>query len=1172
MKKGKLFLFLLVAGFVPAFILFYFAYLNSTPAKDSKAADIARVLIKSEERLGGEESTKNARYVTVLLRKIENETRAVRDFAENIYGNPGLFAEPNYRKYSVNPQFGFYWNPKNDGDSVLFVPARIPVTAANRKEFTLSEHLDFVMKRARKNSSEIQQIYFMTGESLREYPWANLDDLAKANLFKPNSVFKNDEDSAYNLLGPKYNQKKLESWSAPYWSAAAKSWALTFYVPVYARGAYKGVIGAEVSLNDLFESILYKKFKYSNSFPVFISLEGKLLSTSPLGYKTLKCSPEEKNERKLDLSLLSSGTLAGLVKSNYLTKEAGISKVDIDGVSYRAFSFPVETANMSFCLFVNSAEFESQAAGNLTLDVPGDFRQAAWVQPAIFTACVIALLSVMLLMFTSEEKPEPPAFGHEQDPVFDKDRKDLKDKIFSLENTNANLQSTLRKLQAELESNRKRPVSFSGGMLNREEAEKDRQTYSAKLEQEREARTEAETRLKAALDESWLLAEKMRDLEEKRGELERTLTSRMNLEKQGMFSKVKEIEDAKLRMSEELRGGAREKAELQNRIASLENEAKDITFKLLDRFESEKSKLKLEIMELNRKVAQGPASGLNMDELFRLREEKRDLSYRLSSLEETSKNAEREKELLRKSLNDLESRNRELSRTADEFRLKLNEKDPGVAGFENEKRQLQDKARFLEEANLSLKRTVTDLQDRLKQGVASSPDFELSRRAYEEKIKALEARAEEARSLTVTNTSLRKSLFELQDVMRQDRAAVTGYEEAKKLLEEKTLELEARTKEGRTLSEMNISLKKSLLELQEAVKRERSVAAGSEEERKALEKKAQELDTKAKEAQALSEESLSLKKELSSLRDSAARERIAGAAADNALKALEIRIKGHEAEASEARSLFDQNASLKKAVSVLEEEVKRGLADKDAKKAYEAKIKDLEVAAAEALGLREALKKAEAEAEKNKSTVKYSEIAKKSSAEVDALREKLAVLEKENSGLKARSESLGGDLESALKKNIALEALARGENRDLVKNFDRAGAAPAFKPLEAAEKKTFKVAPKESNILIVDDEGSVIKAFGDMLYGMGFTLYIARTGKSATQKLALGNYNYVFLGSALPDMDPRELYANIVKADKNFEKRLIFCGLGTSAGDPFFKDKKVLRASAGEQEIISLLS
>ena len=152
MNKGKLLLFLLVAGFVPAFILFYFAYLNSTPAKDSKTADIAKVLLKSEERLGIEEATKNARYVTVLLRKIETETRSVGEFAENLYGNPGLFAEPNYRKYSVNPQFGFYWNPKNDGDSVLFVPSRIPVTSINRKEFTVSEHLDFVMKRARKNS------------------------------------------------------------------------------------------------------------------------------------------------------------------------------------------------------------------------------------------------------------------------------------------------------------------------------------------------------------------------------------------------------------------------------------------------------------------------------------------------------------------------------------------------------------------------------------------------------------------------------------------------------------------------------------------------------------------------------------------------------------------------------------------------------------------------------------------------------------------------------------------------------------------------------------------------------------------------------------------------------------------------------------------------------------
>ena len=970
MNKGKLFLFLLAAGFVPAFILFYFAYLNSTPAKDSKTADIAKVLMKSEERLGAEEATKNARYITVLLRKIENETRAVRDSAEYIYGNPGRFPEPNYGKYSINPQFGFYWNPKDDGDSVLFVPSAIPVTSKNRKEFTVSEHLDVVMKRARKNCFEIQQIYLMTGESLREYPWANLDDLAKAKLFKQNSDFKNDKNSAYNLLSPKYNQKKLESWSSPYWSPAARSWALTFYVPVYAKGVYKGVIGSEVSLNVLFESILYKKFKYANAFPVFMSLDGKLLATSPFGYKVFKCVPEEKNERKLDLSMLSSGTLAGLVKSTYLSKEAGLSKVDIESVPYRAFTFPVETANISFCLFVNSAEFESQAVGNIALDSPGDSKQASWVKPAIFTACVIAALSLILLMLTPERKQEPRVPGCDNAPVFNKDRKDLMDKISSLENTNANLQSTLRKLQAEMDSNRKRPVSFSASALTREEAEKDYITYAAKLEQEREARAEAESRLKVALDESWLLAEKMRNLEEKRGELERTLTSRMNFVKQGMLSKVKDIEDAKLKLAEDARAASREKAQLLNKIATLENEAKDITFKLMDRFESEKSKLKLEILELSRKAAQRPGPDVNLDELYRLREEKRDLSYRLNVLEETSKITSKEKEYFSNTINALESKNRELSRTADELRLRISQQDPGLSGSESEKRLLRDKARALEEANLSLKKALTELQGRVKQGLASSSEIEFSKHAQEEKIRALEAKAEEARSLSITNTSLRKSLFELQDVIRQDRAS----------------------------------------------------AAGSAEDRKA---------------------------------------------------------------------------------------------------------------------------------------------AEKASAEAAILREKLVSSEKEKAELQSLVASLNRDLQHAMQKNIAPETSARGLSGD---------PAQINKPLEGSAKKIVAAGAKENSILIVDDAGSVIKAFGDMLYGMGFTLYIARTGKSAAQKLALGTYNYVLLGGVLPDIDPRELYNNLIRADKGLENRLIFCGLGSAADDPFFKGKKIIKASAGKEEISSLLS
>ncbi|MEI7904909.1 MAG: hypothetical protein WCI43_05805, partial [Candidatus Firestonebacteria bacterium] len=152
MKKGKIFVFLLLIGILPVGLLLAYLYTgSSSPAENKPGGGAEKILIESEKRLGNELVMKNAKYVAMLLRKIEVEGRNLRDFSENIYSSPSLFAEPNYKKYKASPQYGFYWNPDNrDGGSALFVSRSAQFVAENRKNYTVTEHLDFIMKRVIK--------------------------------------------------------------------------------------------------------------------------------------------------------------------------------------------------------------------------------------------------------------------------------------------------------------------------------------------------------------------------------------------------------------------------------------------------------------------------------------------------------------------------------------------------------------------------------------------------------------------------------------------------------------------------------------------------------------------------------------------------------------------------------------------------------------------------------------------------------------------------------------------------------------------------------------------------------------------------------------------------------------------------------------------------------------
>jgi len=113
---------------------------------------------------------------------------------------------------------------------------------------------------------------------------------------------------------------------------------------------------------------------------------------------------------------------------------------------------------------------------------------------------------------------------------------------------------------------------------------------------------------------------------------------------------------------------------------------------------------------------------------------------------------------------------------------------------------------------------------------------------------------------------------------------------------------------------------------------------------------------------------------------------------------------------------------------------------------------------------------------------------------------------------------------------------------------------------------------EENNILIVDDQGEIIKIFGDTFYNMGYSVYIARNTKLARQKLLLGNYRNVVVNVNLADGDYKELFEAIKKGDPKFAEKIIFFNSDENKDQEFLAGKKIMRSSILEKDIKILMA
>lgn len=1094
-SRNKLTAVFVFAGILPVLLLTaYFIYFSqrAEPAGNPNTPNV----LKSEKNSAVSLTARNSWYLTMLLRKVELAGRMTGEVTAGVLKRPNtFFTQEDFKKIKTDPTGKFLWTPEKEA-GVLFVCGGYKNASKDAKLPVLGSYLDNALSLLERNGAVIESAYIMTESAVRKYPWVKVDDLVKTGLLKTgnykikiDSLFSKEDASPFRLAGPDLNKGKAEIWTEAYWSTEHKSWMLSYFTPLYVEGQYKGVLGADVSLQKLLEVLIgkdqAKSFNYKDTFPALITKNGLLTASSYYGYDMLKI--ESFGTLQADLKSFGDPglkpALAGVLKTSFWDSNTrdeelgGIENITLDKKDYYLAHFPLRTGGLTLGLFIPAENLEKSAAVSVVRakNTRTPFNYSVLI--AGLLSLLLALLIMLLLadyagkrkiVITEEKAPEKDAAATEPVKV-SAEKEYFEAKLLELSERNIELGAQLEKAREDLERKiNEKPVDY-------------RKIFSAGGKQNTEP------------DPNEYI--KIEDVNEKIEEVRTGLTNKINeLEKTrvGMEARLKEAQEEKVKLAEQIgesrkisfpKGGAGDR-EVSQHLSELQ--------KANDVFRENFEKLKTENTELADKVKSLENEGRNLAGML------------VSKFEEEKKNYIKKVEEQSKQLNVSASRVFELENKIKADSVKLVQMDPSrfVPLAEVNTRIESDRKNFV------LK--IQELESRLKI-LAEKPDpsrFVPLEKAKEEKAELVSKLQKAEQRLAELAGKPAKELLEIQAKVEAEQKA------ASEKIDKLEGFIETLKKENKTLSELAIP---------------GGLEAGKNEETR-IKAVVREKELQQRIA-LLTEEN---KKLIEAVNVTEGRKK----ETDRQAQSLILKV-GDDQQALKAqqKELMEQNEKLK--------------AERDAaRKHYEILRK---------------------EAEKVPPGASTEEI-------IDVPRKKIEmfVLSK-TPAVKPAPETESGEKEIISKPPEKITPKVTASEVKIAPaavpfHVPVPASVPAASPVRVAAAPRAPADPQENNLLVVDDQGEVIKLFGDMLYNIGYSIYIARDSKHARQKLTMENYKNVIVNVNLAEGDYKEFFEAIKKGDPKFSERIVFFNNDEGKDKDFLAGKKILKSGRSEADIRKMMT
>ncbi len=300
---------------------------NSNPSSNAASRNAQEALQTQAHDL--------AQTLSQRMRLIANTTQELANYAGYLLSNPDKFGAGLYTQSGTmaqDPTNGQWYNPKTEPASV-FLPNTVPtLTPALKQTLNILTYLDPECK-THYDQDQYPTYVGLTNGMIRYYP--NID---LGHVVPPD--FDVTQHPWFVAATPAKDPQHLPVLSSPYGDATSKGLLITSSAPVFANGAFLGVMGRDVNLQAILEDVLPTKIGQAG-YAFLVDQDGKVISMPAQGQHdfTLQLTAPDTGTALLNVPLDQHTPAATQFTQNLAKEPSGGAQLALHGQShYLAFA------------------------------------------------------------------------------------------------------------------------------------------------------------------------------------------------------------------------------------------------------------------------------------------------------------------------------------------------------------------------------------------------------------------------------------------------------------------------------------------------------------------------------------------------------------------------------------------------------------------------------------------------------------------------------------------------------------------------------------------------------------------------------------------------------------------------------------------------------------------
>lgn len=255
---------------IETMLLVAYFWSNSFVTEETKNTLIAETKVNIKEI-----SLRSATIINNDLKSISRTTALFQNQHENFFKeyNP-LRIRPKDNAYTMTDSGVITNTQKNEQSCTLFFSNILKNEPNRLSKAMASEQLDYFYNATLKSNENIAQVYFNSYDSMNRLCPYMVDALEQ---------YPHDMDiptfNFYFLADSVHNPERKVVWTEAYLDPAGLGWMISAIAPVYKNDFLEGVVGIDVTIENLINNMLSIKLPYKSS-SMLLDKDGNILAMS----------------------------------------------------------------------------------------------------------------------------------------------------------------------------------------------------------------------------------------------------------------------------------------------------------------------------------------------------------------------------------------------------------------------------------------------------------------------------------------------------------------------------------------------------------------------------------------------------------------------------------------------------------------------------------------------------------------------------------------------------------------------------------------------------------------------------------------------------------------------------------------------------------------------------